>query len=106
MIRRHPILALLVLLVLIILAWGWNNRADIQAFPSIIGAYSAKEYCSCRYVMDNPAQYCQGYVKQYIPLSELRDDEARKRVTARGLGSTQVAQWQGERQGCQLEAQP
>tara|TARA_B100001059_G_scaffold224193_1_gene250002 strand:+ start:143 stop:481 length:339 start_codon:yes stop_codon:yes gene_type:complete len=106
MIRRHPWLSILAVLVLIALGWGWTNRADLQAFPSIIGAYSAKEYCSCRYVMNNPPNYCEGYIKQYIPLSELLDDQASKRVTARGLGSTHTAQWQGQRQGCQLLAQP
>ena len=33
---------------------GWSNRAHVAAFPGIIGAYSAKEYCSCRYVSGNP----------------------------------------------------
>ncbi|WP_447592920.1 amidase [Aquipseudomonas campi] len=105
MIKRHPFLSVLCLLVLAIAVWGWNNREHLAAFPGIVGAYSAKEYCSCRYVVGNPADYCAGYVKQYLPLSDFLDDSAHKRVTARGLGSSQTAAWLGQRAGCQLQPQ-
>jgi hypothetical protein len=105
MIRRRPLLSALLLLLVGLILLLWSNRVHVTAFPGIIGAYSAKEYCSCRYVSGNPAAYCAGYVKQYLPLSELRDDAERKRVTASGLGSTQTAAWLGERQGCQLQSQ-
>ncbi len=52
--------------------------------------------------MGNPAAYCAAYVEQYLPLSELVDDPDRRRVTARGLGSSQSAQWLGRRLGCRL----
>ena len=105
MIRRHPVLTALVLLVLMLAATAWQNRVHLAAFPGIIGAYTAKEYCSCRYVMGNSADYCRAYTKQYVPTSAFLDDEARKRVTARGLGSTQTAAWLGAREGCQLMPQ-
>lgn len=105
MIRRHPIRSALVLLLVLLLAWAWPNRAHLAAFPDIIGAYTAKEYCSCRYVSGNPAEYCAGYVKLYLPLSAFHDDAERKRVTARGLGSSQTAAWLDARQGCQLQSQ-
>ncbi|WP_263145177.1 amidase [Pseudomonas sp. RIT-PI-AD] len=101
--RLLRILGVLVLLGLVLLSGlAWRNRVDLAAFPAIVGAYSAKEYCSCRYVMDNPADYCAAYVRQYVPLSGFHDDPARKRVTARGLGSTQSAAWVSPRQGCRL----
>ncbi|HEX5843681.1 MAG TPA: amidase [Pseudomonas sp.] len=108
MIRRRPWSLLLLLCALLLAALAWQNRAHLSAFPGIIGAYSAKEYCSCRYVSLNPADYCAAYVEQYLPLGAFFDDAAHKRVTARGLGSTQSAQWLGPRQGCQLlpEAAP
>jgi hypothetical protein len=96
-VKRLGALLLLAGLVLI-----WHERQALQAFPGILSAYSAKEYCSCRYVMNNPPAYCQGYVKQYLPLSELLDDPAQKRVTASGLGQRNSAAWIGPRQGCQL----
>jgi hypothetical protein len=93
---------LLWLLVIVIAVLVWQNRVALQAFPSIIGAYTAKEYCSCRYVMDNPAEYCVGYVKQWVP-GTLSDDTAHKRVTASGMSRTSSAVWKSQRQGCQLD---
>lgn len=100
-IRRRPFSSLLLLMALAIAVLVWQNRVALAAFPSIISAYTAKEYCSCRYVMLNSAEYCRGYVKQYVS-SSLLDDAANKRVTAEGLGRSSVATWQGERQGCRL----
>ncbi|HLA32872.1 MAG TPA: amidase [Pseudomonas sp.] len=102
MIRRRPFSSLLLVLALSVAALAWHNRVHVQAFPGIVGAYSAKEYCSCRYVSHNPADYCAAYVEQYVPLAGFFDDAANKWVVARALGSTQTAQWLGPRQGCQL----
>ena len=102
MIKRHPILSLLFLALVILLGLAWQNRVHIAAFPDIISAYTAKEYCSCRYVMDNPADYCVSYAKQYIPLSGFFDDAQSKRVTASGLGRSSTAVWLGPREGCKL----
>jgi hypothetical protein len=44
MIRRRPFTSLLLLIVLLLAALAWQNRTHLQAFPSIIGAYSAKEF--------------------------------------------------------------
>ncbi|MGE7956711.1 amidase [Pseudomonas sp. NPDC089530] len=100
---RHPCASLLLLALLGLLGWGWQERVALGAFPDILSAYSAKEYCSCRYVMHNDAEYCRGYVRQFLPLSELRDEAERKRVSASGLGRSHSAAWLGERQGCRLE---
>lgn len=92
----------LLLILLALLLWGWSERAALSAFPGILSAYSAKEYCSCRYVTGFDGDYCRGYVKQYLPLSELRDDPAARRVFARGLGRDATAQWLSPREGCRL----
>lgn len=102
-VRRRPFSTLLLVLLIALLGWGWQERVALWAFPDIISAYTAKEYCSCRYVMNNPAAYCQGYVKQYLPTSSFVDDAASKRVTVGGLGRSNSAQWIGERQGCRLQ---
>ena len=102
MIRRRPFISLFLLLLLAVLGWTWHERVNLQAFPDIIGAYTAKEYCSCRYVVGNPADYCLGYVKQYVPTSAFADHPDTRLVTASGLGRTHSAQWLGERQGCRL----
>ncbi|MES2821077.1 MAG: amidase [Pseudomonadota bacterium] len=102
MIRRHPWRSLLGLIVLMLGLLAWQNRVHLQAAPAMVGAYSAKEYCSCRYVMGNGADYCAAYIELAVPLSGFFDDAAAKRVTARALGSTQTAVWLGPREGCLL----
>jgi hypothetical protein len=104
-VRRRPFSSLLLVMLAVAGVWSWQNRVALGAFPGIISAYTAKEYCSCRYVMLNSDEYCRGYVKQYVP-SSLLDDPANKRVTAQGLGRSNVAAWQGERQGCRLLPSP
>ncbi|AZD84211.1 hypothetical protein C4K14_1370 [Pseudomonas chlororaphis subsp. aureofaciens] len=100
---RHPFASLLLLALLALLGWGWHERVALRAFPDILSAYSAKEYCSCRYVMHNAAEYCEGYVQQYLPLKSLHDVAEHKRVSASGLGRSHSAVWLSERQGCRLE---
>lgn len=100
--RRRPWRVIALICLVGAMALVWNNRADLEAFPDIIGAYSAKEYCSCRYVVGNPAEYCSAYVKQWLPLNGFVDDPQVKRVTATGLGRSHAAQWLSVREGCQL----
>jgi hypothetical protein len=100
-IRRRPFSSLALLVLLIIAGLTWNWRVQLQVFPSIISAYTAKEYCSCRFVMNSSADYCQSYVKQWLP-STINEDALNKRITATGLGRESAAQWEGSRQGCRL----
>jgi hypothetical protein len=101
-VRRRPFSALLLVLLLAVFGWGWHERVALWAFPDIISAYTAKEYCSCRYVMNNAAEYCHGYVKQWLPTSGFTDDPVSKRVTVSGMGRSNSAVWVGEHQGCRL----
>ncbi|MCV4281382.1 amidase [Pseudomonas capsici] len=101
-ILRRPFTSLLLLILFVVAVLAWQYRVALQAFPTIISAYTAKEYCSCRYVMNNPAEYCRSYVKQYVPAT-LTDDPPAKSVIASGLGRSSVAAWQGVRQGCRLQ---
>ncbi|MEZ1318635.1 amidase [Pseudomonas fluorescens] len=101
-VRRRPFVTLGLILLVVLLGWGWQERVALWSFPDIISAYTAKEYCSCRYVMHNDAAYCRGYVKQWLPIGRFTDDPADKRVSVSGLGRSNSAQWVGERQGCRL----
>jgi hypothetical protein len=101
-VRRRPFSTLGLILLIALLGWIWQERVALWAFPDIISAYTAKEYCSCRYVMNNDTQYCQGYVKQWLPFSAFVDDPAGKHVTVSGMGRSNSAQWIGEHQGCRL----
>ncbi|MDH0303579.1 MULTISPECIES: amidase [unclassified Pseudomonas] len=93
---------ILLLSLALLLAWTWHERQALADFPGILSAYSAKEYCSCRFVMGFDPAYCRGYVKQYLPLARLDEDGARRLVTAEGLGQRNQAAWQGTREGCRL----
>lgn len=101
-VRRRPVSTVLLILLLALLGWGWQERVALWAFPDIISAYTAKEYCSCRYVMNNDSAYCRSYVKQWLPTSGFADDAATRRITVSGLGRSNSAVWVGARQGCRL----
>lgn len=101
-VRHRPFSALLLVLLIGLLAWVWQERVALWAFPDIISAYTAKEYCSCRYVMNNDAEYCRSYVKQWLPTTDFTDDTASRRITVSGMGRSNSAVWGGERQGCRL----
>lgn len=90
------------LLLIALLAWAWHERQALADFPGILSAYSAKEYCSCRFVMGFDPAYCRGYVKQYLPLGRLEEDRTKRHVIAEGLGRRHQAAWQGAREGCRL----
>jgi hypothetical protein len=101
-VRRRPFGTLSLLFFIVLLGWIWQERIALWAFPDIISAYTAKEYCSCRYVMNNPADYCHSYVKQWLPISGFADDAVGKRVTVSGMGRSNSVAWISDRQGCQL----
>lgn len=103
--RRRPFSSVLIFIALVSAALVWQCRIQLQAFPDIISAYTAKEYCSCRYVLNNPADYCRAYVKQWLP-SDVQDDTTKKTVSASGLGRSNSAVWIGARQGCRLLNRP
>jgi hypothetical protein len=100
---RRPLSSLGLILCVALLGWIWHERVALWAFPDIISAYTAKEYCSCRYVMNNDADYCRGYVQQWLPIGGFIDDTADKRITVSGLGRSNSASWLSERQGCRLD---
>lgn len=79
------------------------NWVQLAAFPGILPGFTAKEYCSCRFVMGQSDGYCRGYVAQWLPISGIAVDEAGKKVTARGTGVLRSARWLSAREGCRLD---
>jgi len=90
------------LVAVALLGWAWLERQALADFPGILSAYSAKEYCSCRFVMGFDQAYCRGYVKQWLPLSSLEEDRQQRLVRATGLGQHNAATWQSAQAGCRL----
>lgn len=95
---RAGFLLLALLAVGIAANWRW-----LTAFPGVLPGFTAKEHCSCRFVMGQDEAYCRLYSKQYIPIGEIVVDEAARRVTARGTGVTRSARWLSPREGCRME---
>ncbi len=96
--RRLGLAALALLLLLA--AFNWRHLA---AFPGILPAFTAKEYCSCRFVMRQDDAYCRRYVEQYLPIGAILVDAPARRVTARGTGAVRSARWLSPREGCRLD---
>jgi len=101
-ILRRPFASLWLLVLLILIILCWNYRAHLMAFPGIVSSYTAKEYCSCRYVMNHPEAYCRNYVRLPMPIDEIIDDHEHKQVLATGFWNTQRAVWISPREGCRL----
>ncbi|MCA9567628.1 MAG: hypothetical protein KC656_07290 [Myxococcales bacterium] len=90
----------LVVLVLLLLAWGGQAVRDFPWMPS---SYEAKEYCSCRWTSGRDDAFCDAFVHQtVVPTQGRTVDEAGRAVTARALWVSTTARWAGEREGCVL----
>ena len=89
-----------VALVAFLVISEWKNLA---AFPGLLPAFTAKEHCSCRFVMEQEEAYCSRYSRQYLPITSREVDEAQRRVTVRATGVTRSARWLSTREGCRLE---
>ena len=83
--------------------WVALNYKHVKAFPQIISAFYAKEYCSCYFVSGNEEKYCHDFARQWVPISDFQLDTSAKSVQVSGLGVTTKAQYLGQRFGCQLQ---
>lgn len=100
---KKKIISVLVGILFIILIWVQWNWKHIDAFPSIISSFYSKEYCSCFYVMQLSEQQCHDFARQWVPISEFKNDTDKKEVSVSGLGRTNKAIFKNERLGCVLE---
>ena len=90
----------LLALAAVLVAANWTH---LRAFPGVLPAFYAKEFCSCRYVMGQGDGYCHAYATQWLPISTFALDDPARRVTVRATGVTRSARWLGVREGCRLE---
>jgi hypothetical protein len=76
------------------------ERNDLQ----ILTAYSAKEMCSCIFVMQQSEEYCKAWTKASPNIKSVSVDYDKKRVESQALtlvGAT--ARYVSPRRGCVLE---
>lgn len=90
-------------IVLLLVAAAVPLWPHLRAFPGVLPAFYAKEFCSCRYVMRQDLARCHAYASQYVPITSFVLDESARRVTVRATGTERSARWLGPREGCRLE---
>ena len=95
-------ITLVLFLLIIFIMWAISSRRHLIAFPEIVSSYSAKEYCSCRYVVGRTPDQCYDLVRQYISIDTPVEDEAARTITITGMGQTNQARYVNERLGCVL----
>lgn len=93
------------LLLLATLACGGGGQREYASNDlQLITAYTAKEMCSCLFVMGHTEEYCRVWTRQSPSIYSLKVDRDAQVVesTAAMLWSAR-AHFQGERFGCILE---
>lgn len=79
------------------------NFKHIKSFNKILPSYYAKEYCSCRWVSNLSAEYCENYARQYIDISDYQTNEEKKTITVQALLNESTAAFINPAIGCRLE---
>ena len=81
-------------------AAGEYDNNDLE----LINAYTAKELCSCLFVMEQTEEYCRAWTKASPPIARPRIDYRAKRVSSSAAiiwGAS--ARWVDAQAGCVLE---
>ena len=91
---------LLVVAIGALLAQNWQH---VRAFPGILPAFYAKEFCSCRFVVGQTAPFCHDYARQWLPINGFYLSEPKRCVTVSALGQTRSAGFLNRREGCRLD---
>ncbi len=71
---------------------------------SMLSAFSAKEMCTCLFVVERSETFCREYVKQWPPVTWVSVNHGAKTVSARALlFYASRARWVSRDYGCILE---
>ncbi|TGN19460.1 hypothetical protein [Leptospira idonii] len=100
---KKNILGTLLAVLILILFWVQWNWKHLAAFPSIISSFYSKEYCSCFYVMKQSEEQCHHFARQWVPISDFKNDQENKEVIVSGLGRTNKAKFIDSKRGCVLQ---
>lgn len=91
------------LLVVALAALVAHNWQHVRAFPGILPAFYAKEFCSCRFVVGQSVPFCHDYARQWLPINHFYLSEPQRCVTVTALGQTRSAGFLNRREGCRLD---
>ena len=100
---RRSLAALGIVLVLAAGVFLLLNWQHVRAFPGILPAFYAKEFCSCRFVVGQSVPFCHDYATQWLPISDFRLDEQQRCVMVTALLQTRSAGFVNRREGCRLD---
>jgi hypothetical protein len=75
------------------------NNPDLQ----LVAHYTAKETCSCLFVLEQPEEFCRAWTRYDPPVASWSVDRAAKRVEASALFEKAHARYANERDGCVIE---
>jgi hypothetical protein len=106
MIMRSASAVAAVLLAGLLLSCGSNTDSRQYSYNDLqlITSYTAKEMCSCLFVMEQSEAYCRVWTKQSPAVASVRIDAAHKTVESYAVlfwGAR--ARWVDEKFGCVLE---
>jgi len=93
-------LGLLLLPIAIYLGINYKHTA---AFPRIISAFYAKEFCSCYFVTEGDEKQCHNFARQWVPIQSFALDKEKRSVTVKGLYVTTTVRYSGDKYGCVFE---
>ena len=99
---KRILITVFLLILVFTLTWVVANRKHVFSFSSIISSYYAKEYCSCRFVVQREPQECHNNVRSWLGTSSFAEDENQKIITVSGLVKTNQARYIRQRHGCRL----
>ncbi len=94
------------IIVIVLGLWIYANFEDLKYFPAIISSFTAKEMCSCLFVIEQKEPFCRRYVKQWLPVQKITIDRKKKIVKVKGLWITNEAKYINRRSGCVLVGDP
>lgn len=91
------------LILLLIGAYLAINYKHTAAFPRIISAFYAKEFCSCFFVTEGDEKQCHNFARQWVPTQSFVLDQEKRTVTVKGLYVTTTARFTGDKYGCVID---
>lgn len=86
----------------------WEPTLDSEPVPDrssstyLLTRFIAKEYCSCRFVIQQSAKVCKDETKATSLLFKVHEDPDKKTIRVTNLAEKAEAQFLNERHGCQL----
>lgn len=72
-------------------------------FPKVIPSTFAKDYCSCRFVVEQSKDYCLMYSKQIVSPSSWNEDIDKKEIVATFLTKKTRVKFLNKKFGCQIQ---